>query len=122
MSTATESIVRFVHDLEFKDIPETVIEDAKLHILDGLGVTFPASLEKNTVTLLRIVKQLEGNTESTVLVFGEKTSRSNAALMNGMMMGTTLDFDDLHVGAGLHPTTVVLPPVLAAAEVARTSG
>jgi 2-methylcitrate dehydratase PrpD len=112
-----------VNDLEYDDIPADVIEDSKYHILDGVGVTFPASLEGNSQALLQVVKdEMSGRSESTVLVFGEKSSMAGAALINGMMIGTTLDFDDLHVRAGLHPTTIVFPAVLASAEYTRASG
>ena len=47
--------------------------------------------------------------------YGFKTSPLEAALINGMLV-EGLDYSDVHVGAGLHPTSVILPAVVAYAE------
>jgi len=120
--SSTRSIAKFVRELEFEDIPKEIIAESKYHILDALGVAFPAFLEKNSKILFNIVKEMSGKPESTILSFGEKSSTYGAALVNGMMIGTTLDFDDLHVAAGLHPTTITFPAALAASEAGGATG
>jgi hypothetical protein len=36
-------IARFAHGLRYEDIPSAVIERAKLHILDAIGIAFASS-------------------------------------------------------------------------------
>ena len=43
MTTAAERIAAFATTLEFDDIPQAVVEAAKLHVLDTLGCGLAAS-------------------------------------------------------------------------------
>ncbi len=121
MVSISEELVSFARDLRFSVIPEKVIEAAKLHILDALGTTFPSSALQTTKLAARTLHKLGGEMESTILIYGVKTSLPAAATVNGLLMEAT-EFDDLSESALLHPTAVILPAVLGIGELMNSSG
>src|ERR1700730_11049563 len=78
MKSISRDLAFFVKDLEFSQLPKTVIDDAKLHILDSLGTTFPSASLQTTKMAAKTLYQLGGEMESTALVYGIKTSIGSA--------------------------------------------
>ena len=97
------------------------MQKSKLHILDALGIAFPAYKLKTTRRIVKALARLGAKPESTALVHGFKTSANIAAIVNGTPFGA-MDFDDLHEQARLHPTAVILPAVLSVCEANGDSG
>ncbi len=59
--------------------------------------------------------------QSTVWTTGDQVSAAQAALLNGTA-AHALDWDDVSPGSALHPSTVLLPALLAEAEAAGLTG
>ncbi|MDA4130901.1 MAG: MmgE/PrpD family protein, partial [Thaumarchaeota archaeon] len=121
MVSISEELALFARDLQFSEIPEKVIEAAKLHILDALGIAFPSSALLTTKLATRTLHKLGGEMESTILIYGVKTSLPAATTANGLLMEAT-EFDDLSERALLHPTAAILPAVLGIGELMNSSG
>lgn len=103
------------------DIPPATLEMAKLCVLDWFGLALAGSREPLSV-LLRDSALLDGATPvATVLGHGRTFSPRQAALNNGAA-GHALDYDDVNLAMRVHPTTVILPGLLALAEAQRLSG
>jgi 2-methylcitrate dehydratase PrpD len=121
MMSISRELASFVRNLEFSQIPETTIDDAKLHILDSLGTMFPSASLQTTNRAAKTLYQLGGEMESTALLYGITTSIGSATTINGLLIEAT-EFDDLNEGALLHPSAVILPTVLGVGELMNSSG
>lgn len=62
---------RYVVDLNYDDLPADVVEKTKMHFLDYLGNTFAAHEMPWSQMVIRIVKQMKGEPESTVVGEGK---------------------------------------------------
>lgn len=103
------------------DIPPATLEMARLCVLDGFGLALAGSREPLAV-LLRDAALADGaRPAATVVGHGRAFSPRQAALVNGAAMHA-LDYDDVNLAMRVHPTTVILPGLLALAEARGRSG
>lgn len=119
--TYAERFGDFVERLDYDDVPKDVIEEAKLHILDTLGVALSTCDMDFAQIMLEVAKSLGGPPESSTIGSGYRLSAANAALVNGTM-AHGLDYDDTHKGAVLHMSTFVVSTAIAMAESKGKSG
>lgn len=112
----TESLARFVVETRLEDIPRKALENAKLVILDALGVTLAGSQQPAARILAAHVRDLGARPRASVIGTNVKTAPELAALVNGSS-AFILDFDD-----DLHGSIHTLPAALALGEERRASG
>lgn len=111
-------LVRAMHQAE-RALSDDIREKALLHIADAIGIAVAARQS----ALAKIVVDGQyaacGKGDSKIIGGGCAapigTAFINAALIH------ILDFDDIHDVGRLHPGTVVIPAVLAAAEISGAS-
>jgi 2-methylcitrate dehydratase PrpD len=117
----TRDIASFVSGLRYGAIPAEVRERIKLLILDALGCAlYGAHLEWCRIlrdTLGRIDKDASCSVWGTSL----RLSAPHAALANGTQI-QGFELDDVHRAGVLHVGAVVLPALLAIAELRRNLG
>ncbi len=111
----------FIVNLRFSDIPREIVEKAKLHVLDTIGVALAAAREDFTKIILATTKDMKGSADSSVWGYKERLPMANAALVNGTMAHGH-DFDDMHRAASSHMSVVAIPTALAVAERKKNSG
>jgi 2-methylcitrate dehydratase PrpD len=103
------------------DIPPATLEMAKLCVLDWFGLALAGSREPLSL-MLRDAALAEGaHPVATMVGHGHDYSPRQAALINGAS-GHALDYDDVNLAMRVHPTTVILPGVLALAQAHRLTG
>ena len=119
--TVTRQLANFVVDTNFKDIGIKVREHAKLCILDWFGAALAGSLEPNAKIITSIMREMGGKKQSTIIGTRNQTSSINAALANGII-GHTIELDDIHEEAIIHPAAPVIPAALAIGEYNNISG
>ncbi len=115
----TERLARFAAGLSFDALPPAVVERVPLLLLDLAGIVVRGRDVDSTgpmVDALRALGQHHGGT-ATVLGSATRWQPQAAALLNGAA-AHSLDFDDTHAPAQLHPGAPVIPAALAAAELA----
>ena len=117
----TKKLAEFIHDTNFKDIPEDVIIKSKECFLDWHGVALAGTTEKSAKIILDYVKEAGGNPYASVIGSNFKTNPAHAALASGVI-GHALDFDDYHDDTVIHATAVCLPAILSVAERLNSSG
>ncbi|MFC2009216.1 MmgE/PrpD family protein [Chloroflexota bacterium] len=117
----TEKIVDSVLGTQYSHLPQEAIERAKQCVLDCTGVALAACTYPIAAILESYLDEVGGHEQCSVLGLGTRTSTVNAALVNGTLCHA-LDYDDTHLPALAHPTTTVLPAVLAAAERTEAGG
>lgn len=121
MKSTTEKLAAYAAQCTYKDLPETVIVQAKRCFIDTIGVTLAASKSPTAKILTGLVKALSGKPQASVLKLGFKTTVLNASLLNGSM-AHVLDFDDLHSAAMTHTSAVLVPAALSGGEWKRRNG
>lgn len=112
---ATKTLAAFASSLTIDQIPGEVVEDVKLHLLDGIGVALFGAKLPWTQHVAHIA-MAEGCTEvATLLGDGRRTSALNAVLVNATA-GHAFEMDDIHKDSVLHPNSLGVPVALALAE------
>jgi len=117
----TERLAAFIAETTSDRVPGEVLEKSKWPILDALAVTLAGYNHEVGRTIVSFVRDLGGIPVATVLADGFQTAAPMAAYANGTM-SHALDYDDLNVSIGGHPTAPVLPAVLAVGEMVRATG
>jgi len=108
--------------LRYDQIPENVLNRARLHILDGIGLAFASTVFPYAGPTLAAVRDLSGpGGTSTIIGSDTRGTLRDAAMANGVLIHG-LDYDDTHLQAIVHPTAAVLPAVLAMGEGTSASG
>ena len=118
----TEKLAQFVAVTEFSAILEPTRANAKLHILDTLGVALAGLNEAAVKIALAYCAKLGASEEASIWGTSQQASVSSAAFANGLL-AHALDFDDwdafIHVG---HPTSMLIGAALPLAESIGASG
>ncbi|WP_167577862.1 MmgE/PrpD family protein [Ammoniphilus sp. YIM 78166] len=102
-------------------ISEQHNERAIEHILDTLGSALAGNIDPVASILLNYTADVEERGSYTILGNSTSTTLLNAAFVNGVLCHA-LDYDDSSWRLIGHPSAVVLPAVLAAAEKMDVSG
>lgn len=103
------------------DAPDEVIHNAKLRILDHVGVMLASSSLRGVQAAARAQRETDGGNGAHALWDRGETSIAGAAFLNGVA-ASLLEFDDTHIASNIHTTGVVLAAALAQAQQAPTSG
>ena len=118
----TDTLARFVTDTDFSSISEKTRANAKMHILDTLGVALAGSKTAVADIAIDYCKKLGASSEASIWGTQAKASVSTAAFANGLL-SHALDYDDwdafIHVG---HPSSMLVGAALPLAENLGASG
>ncbi len=113
----TRGLGRFIAGLRFEDVPAEAVRFIHTGFADCVGVMIAGAREP-AAQLLKSTLAPMG--KEATLLFGEgRASAPEAAWINGTA-AHALDFDD--VGQRGHPSTVLVPAILAEAEALGASG
>ena len=117
----TKQLCHFIKTLKYEDIPPMVIEQAKMMVMQTVGVSLCSSELKQVKDVIAISKEMSPGKEGTATLWadGAKVSWEAAALTAGTM-GDTLDWEDCSVTG--HPSAGVIPTAVIATEVLKKSG
>ena len=115
LAGATRRLATFAAELRFADLPAAVVSQAKLSLLDGIGVC----LHGATLPWTRLVQAMvlaEGAAPAaSVWATGRRASLAQAALANATA-GHAFEMDDIHKESVLHPNSLTTPVALGFAE------
>jgi 2-methylcitrate dehydratase PrpD len=118
----TDTLAQFVTKTEFAAISEKALANAKMHLLDTLGVALAGTREPVAAIALDYCKRIGPAHESTIWGTKLKAAAPTAAFANGLL-AHALDYDDwdafIHVG---HPTSMLLGAALSLGESTAASG
>ena len=117
----SRQLAAFTAGLTLDQVPAPVVERAKLHILDALGIGIAASRYDYSHKTLTAISGLAGEGEYPVIGMPARLPLRDACMMNGFLIHA-LDYDDTHVGAVLHATASAVPTVLAQGQCYGSSG
>src|SRR5688572_20568718 len=117
----TQRLAEFVIDTRASDIPKDVMDASRDALIDTLGVALVGGLDEVGEITLRYVRDLGSRREATIWGTHDATSMAEAAFVNGIF-GHALDFDDVHASVHGHPSTTIVPAIIAAGEATGASG
>ena len=107
-----ENFSTWCFNLEYKDIPNEVIDKIKLIFMDSLGLIFAS---RNEDYIKAIKKSFTDSGNCTVPGHLEKLCPSDAIVLNGTAIHGE-DFDDTFEGTPVHVGSVMCSSLLTAAE------
>lgn len=118
----TVDLCSFLSNVQYKDLPDAVVHEAKRGVLDWMGCALAGSTTDETDKLLGVLTAVSSNGPSNVFGRGIKLGLLEAPIANGLA-GHVFDYDDTHMGGViLHTSTPVLSALLALADARPTDG
>ncbi len=122
MATLVETIGEFISRVSFTDLPDDVVEKARLLLLDSIGCALGGSKQRSILMLEEFVLSNEKKQERFT-IFGSKRKASllNAVLLNASR-ADALEFSDVNKLVGGHPSCMIVPAALNMAEEHQISG
>ena len=119
--TQSAEAAAWASSLRVEDIPATVLDDAKLRVLDIIGVSLAARDTDAARAARNAALRLGGGTESRIWGFGDRSSAASAALANGTQAHTH-DFDDTHNESVVHVSAPIVTTALTLGEAVDADG
>jgi 2-methylcitrate dehydratase PrpD len=118
----TERFATFVAETDYSALTPTAIENAKLHILDTLGVALAGYEHPVANIVLDYCRFMGGTPDVTIIGSSEKTSVPMGAFANGLL-AHAIDYDDWDAIARVgHPSCQIVASSLSAGEATGASG
>lgn len=115
------SLLPFVNGTTLASLPDEVVHDLSLRILDTLGICFATYDQPYAQALTRFIRNSSARGRSTVVGFRTGHAPAGAAFANGVLSHGA-EMDDCHIPSITHAGSTSLPAVLAAAEDRGVSG
>ena len=112
---------RFAGALDYKNIPEEVTHNAKLRLLDTVGVCLASIGMPYAEAILGYVEEQGGHEEARLFCRNARLPASLAVLYNASLAHGN-DYDDTHRRSIVHAGGVVVPTALAVSEKTSRSG
>nr|WP_087574307.1 MULTISPECIES: MmgE/PrpD family protein [unclassified Sphingomonas]AJW29594.1 MmgE/PrpD family protein [Sphingomonas sp. JE1] len=108
-------------EVRFADLPDDIVEQTKLRILDVIGLSLMARDTDVGASLLNGSRTLGGPEEASILGDALRVSAATAALANGAM-AEVIEFDDTHNESIVHVGAATVSAALAMAEAEDANG
>jgi len=114
----TQALGRFASELTFERLPEAALGTARTGFIDCIGTMIAGSPEP-AVQILKKTLATGGPGEAALYFSSERGPAPEAAWINGTA-AHALDYDDVALRG--HPSTVLVPAILAEGEALDASG
>ena len=119
MDSITKKAAGFIAHFDYASVPIQAIHAARIGIVDCIGVMLAGAKEPAVALVASIATPAEGSNDAPIAVNGLRYGAADAALINGVA-AHVLDFDDVALAG--HPSTVLVPLILAEGHVLDASG
>lgn len=110
---------KLIADTQYADLPDDIVETAKSRLLDFLGISIAGYRLGGYRRIMDALDIDEG--KCTIFCEGKRTSARNAVIINGFMSHSSYYEDGSRITGG-HPSTAIMPALLALGEERRLSG
>ena len=121
MEPYSQAIARFLCGLKLEEVPQGVVDKAKLVFLDTLGIALASSTMDFGRMVTNVARQLGGPNSSRLIGSPLKVAAANAVLANGTL-AHGLDYDDTLEEAIVHTGCCAGMTALAVGEELPASG
>lgn len=117
--TLAESLADFAvsFDLRTSTARDALLEKAKLHILDGIGVAYASTTAEDGYAqkLLQVVRAFESTPTCTIIGFPDRAAPPLAAFLNGCLIHGC-EYDDRYLDRVVHTESFGVPTAMGIAE------
>ena len=120
-NSLSQDLAAWTLGLRYEDLPERVVADVKLRVLDTLGVIVSGAGTPMGRAVHAASSGLGSGRRARLIPSGKRTSAPTAALAHGTQAHAE-DFDDTHNESIMHSSAPVVATVLALGESVRASG
>jgi 2-methylcitrate dehydratase PrpD len=116
-----KKLADFIHDTSYDNLPQNVIHQAKLCLLDLIGVSIAGGRQNVASIVQSLIPAMSGCEEVTLWGSDRKLPLLTAVFMNAVQ-GHAIDMDDGHRYANGHPGVVTIPAAVAVSEKENRTG
>lgn len=116
----TKDLAKFILSVNYPELPENVTRQAKLCFMDFLSVSLRGSQTKSAQIIMDLINEGRIIGDSTI-IGGSVADPMNASLINGVS-AHSLDLDDGHRFAQIHPGACIIPAALSLSETNEKTG
>ena len=120
MSSISRRIAEFAVSLDYSDLPDEVVYQVKRFLFDSIGCAYGAMNTRDVRAMYKVLTDIGGNREATIIGFGDELPAVNATLMNSLMV-RSLDFNDIYWKQDPSHPSDLIPAALAVGEKMSTS-
>jgi len=119
--TITADMARWAAKLQYEDLGEKAIEEARRYLLDSLGCAFGGYQQEDAEIALEVLDETAGSGPSTVLGSGKKMDPVSASLANALMV-RVMDYNDIYWQQDPSHPSDIIPAAMALGERAAGTG
>ncbi len=117
----TETIAKYLADLDYSSIPSKILEEVKVLLFDYLGVALGGTRTESGKIAAQFSKKLREKGEATIIGFGYRVSAPSAAFSNAIL-SHSIELDDVDSLAYFHFSPPIFSAALAMAERVYATG
>jgi 2-methylcitrate dehydratase PrpD len=117
----TETIARYIAELDYSSIPQKIIDEMKVLLFDYLGVALRGTKTESGKIAAQFSKKLREKGEATVIGFGYRVSAPSAGFSNAIL-SHSIELDDVDSLAYFHFSPPIFSAALAVAEKKHAAG
>jgi 2-methylcitrate dehydratase len=120
-NNVTRTIAEWAAATRYEDLPQEVLAEAKRFLMDSVGCALGGAQQHDVHLARKVLGELAGRGDATVLVTGERWDPVSAALLNALMI-RVMDYNDIYWKQDPSHPSDLIPAAMAAAERAGGSG
>lgn len=121
MESISRKWAKFATLLNYEMLPEPVVIQVKRFLFDSIGCGLGGYKVEDAEIYLKVLKEMGGVPEATVIGSGDKTSASNAAMANSLMI-RAMDYNDIYWKQDPSHPSDLIPAALSPGQVFQKNG
>ncbi len=115
MSNVTLTMAEWAASTTYEDLPEEVVTEVKRYLMDSVGCALGGAQQHDVHMARKVLTEIAGSGNATVLVTGEKMDPVSASLLNSLMI-RVMDYNDIYWKQDPSHPSDIIPAAMAAAE------
>src|SRR6202140_4687187 len=119
--TITATMSRWAASLEYKQLSQEAVYQAKRFLLDSVGCALGGYQQHDVIIALEVLKEMAGRGPATVIGTGQKKDAVSASLANALMT-RCMDYNDIYWKQDPSHPSDIFPAAMACCERAKSDG
>jgi 2-methylcitrate dehydratase len=119
--TITAKMARWAAGLEYKQLSQEAVYQAKRFLLDSVGCALGGYQQHDVVIALHVLREIAGRGPATVIGTGERIDPVSASLANALMI-RCMDYNDIYWKQDPSHPSDIFPAAMACCERTKSDG
>ena len=119
--TITAKMSRWAAELEYKQLSQEAVYQAKRFLLDSAGCALGGFQQHDVIIALEVLNEIAGRGPATVIGTGKKIDAVSASLANALMI-RCMDYNDIYWKQDPSHPSDIFPAAMACCERAKSDG